>query len=123
VSYPGPDDQQQQYPQQQYPQYGQPGPYPQQYPAAPPPGYGGYPPPRNNGMAIAGLVCGLVGLLIFWFLLGPLAMIFGGIGLSRANRGAPGRGMAIAAIVLGALDVVVYLILLLVLLSNHRFVL
>jgi hypothetical protein len=73
-------------------------------------------------MAIAGLVCGLVGLLVFWFILGPLAIIFGGIGLSRANRGAPGRGMAIAGIALGVVDVVVYLILLLVLVSSHKFV-
>jgi hypothetical protein len=120
VSYPGPDDQES---QQRHPQYGQPGPYQQQYPSAPPPGYGGYPPPaRSNGLAIAALVCGLVGLLIFWFILGPLAVIFGGVGLSRAKRGAPGRGMAIAGIALGIADIVVYVILLAVLIHDHRFV-
>jgi Domain of unknown function (DUF4190) len=66
----------------------------------------------NNGLAIAGLVCGLVGLLLFWFVLGPLAIIFGGVGLSRAKRGAGHRGMAIAAIVLGVIDIVVYSIVL-----------
>ena len=42
----------------------------------------------GNGLAIAGLVCGLVGVLIFQYILGPLAIIFGGVGLSRAKRGA-----------------------------------
>jgi hypothetical protein len=72
----------------------------------------------NNGLAIAGLVCGLVGLLLFWFVLGPLAIIFGGVGLSRAKRGAGHRGMAIAAIVLGVIDIVVYLILLVAVAKN-----
>jgi hypothetical protein len=33
-----------------------------------------------NGFAIAGLVCGVIGLFLFNFILGPLAIIFGGIG-------------------------------------------
>jgi hypothetical protein len=61
----------------------------------------------GNGLAIAGLVCGLVGLLFLPIVLGPLAIIFGGIGLSRANRGAGHKGMSIAAIVLGIADLVV----------------
>ncbi|WP_138758393.1 DUF4190 domain-containing protein [Modestobacter altitudinis] len=64
----------------------------------------------GNGLAIAGLVCGLVGLLFFPIVLGPLAIIFGGIGLSRANRGAGHKGMSIAAIVLGIADLVVMVV-------------
>jgi len=102
---------------------------PQQYPPAPPPGYpsgpqyGGYPQPtqQGNGLAIAGFVCGLVGLLILNIILGPLALIFGGIGLSRANKGAPHRGLAIGAFVLGAIDVILFFILLAIL-SNRGFV-
>jgi hypothetical protein len=109
-------------------------PNPQNYPNAP--GYpnaqnypGGYaPPPPNhpmqsgtNGMAIAGLVCGLVGLLIFNVILGPLALIFGGIGLSRANRGAPRKGMATAAIVLGIVDLVIWVIVLIAVTNGNGF--
>jgi hypothetical protein len=89
---------------------------------SPAPPYNPYPQARSsNGMAIASLVCGIVGLVVLWVVLSPLAIIFGGIGLSRANRGASGRGMAIAGIVLGIVGLVGYLILVAVLL-NHGFV-
>jgi len=64
----------------------------------------------GNGLAIAGLVCGLVGLLFFPIILGPLAIIFGAVGLSRANRGAGHKGMSIAAIILGIADLVVMVV-------------
>ena len=67
---------------------------------------------RSNGLAIAGMVCGIVGLLLFNVILGPLAIIFGAIGLSKARNGANHRGMAIAGIVLGVLDVVIFVVLL-----------
>ncbi|HEV7212363.1 MAG TPA: DUF4190 domain-containing protein [Blastococcus sp.] len=66
----------------------------------------------GNGLAIAGLVCGLVGLLFFNVILGPLAIIFGGVGLSRATRGAGHRGMSIAAVVLGVVDLIIFVVLL-----------
>ncbi len=68
--------------------------------------------PGGNGLAVAGLVCGLVGLLLFNIVLGPLAVIFGGVAWARANRGAPRRGMAIAAVVLGVVDLVIFVVLL-----------
>lgn len=67
---------------------------------------------NSNGLAIAGLVCGLVGLGFFNYILGPLAIIFGGIGWSRANRGANHRGMSIAAVVLGVVDILIFVVLL-----------
>ena len=73
---------------------------------------------NGNGLAIAGLVCGLVGLLLVNYILGPLAIIFGGIGWSRANRGAAHRGMAIAAVILGVVDLVVWGVLLAVLVRH-----
>jgi hypothetical protein len=73
---------------------------------------------NSNGLAIAGLVCGLVGLLLFNYILGPLAIIFGGIGWSRANRGAAHRGMAIAAVILGVVDLIVWGVLLAVLVRH-----
>jgi hypothetical protein len=67
---------------------------------------------QSNGMAIAGMVCGIVGILIFSVILGPLGIIFGGIGLSRANAGASGRGMARAGIILGIIDIVLFVVIL-----------
>jgi hypothetical protein len=71
-------------------------------------------------MAIASLVCGIVGFIVFGVILGPLAVVFGSIGLSRANRGASGKGMAIAGLILGAIATVLAIILL-VLVASHRF--
>lgn len=67
------------------------------------------------GFAIASIVCGLVGLFIFGYILGLLAIIFGGIALKRIrnNPGTPGKGLAIAGMVLGLIDVIVLAILML----------
>ena len=70
-------------------------------------GYGPVQQP-GNGLAIAGLVCGIIGLLLFNIVLGPLAIIFGGVGWSRANRGARYKGMSIAAVILGVVDLVIF---------------
>jgi len=63
---------------------------------------------RSNGLAVAGMICGIVGLFVANVILGPLAIVFGGIGLSRAHHGAEHRTMAISGIVLGILDLVVF---------------
>jgi uncharacterized protein DUF4190 len=76
---------------------------------------------RGNGLAVAGLVCGVVGLIFFNVILGPLAIIFGGIGWSQANRGARHRGIAIAAVVFGILDLVVWGVLIAVAAKNGGF--
>ena len=65
----------------------------------------------GNGLAIAALVCGLVGLLAFPIILGPLALVFGLIALNKAKQGAGNRGMAIAGIVLGVIDIALFVIL------------
>ena len=62
----------------------------------------------GNGLAVAGLVCGLVGLLLLPVILGPLGIIFGGIGWSKANHGAPHKGMSVAGVVLGIVDLVLF---------------
>ena len=50
---------------------------------------------RSNGIAIAGFVCAFISPLLGW--------IFGGIGLSRANRrNGKGKGFSIAAIVVAS---------------------
>jgi Domain of unknown function (DUF4190) len=75
---------------------------------------------RSNGMAVAALVCGIIGLFIFDFILGPLAIIFGGIGLRWAGRGAGRRGMAWAGVILGLADILI-LVVLLAALPHHSF--
>ena len=80
----------------------QPYPYPQ---ASAPPG---------NGLATAGMVLGIVGLVltatvVLWFIglvLALLAVIFGAIGLRRANETGSGRGQAVTALVLGIIALV-----------------
>ncbi len=85
-------------------------------------GYGGYPTarPRRNGMGTAALVLGILALvlvvLIFFSplgaLLGLLAVIFGIVGILRANRGeADNRGQAVAGLVTGVVALVVGLFL------------
>jgi hypothetical protein len=73
----------------------------------------------SNGLAIAGLVCGIIGLVIFNFILGPLAIIFGGVGLRKANQGAGHRGMAWAGLVLGIIDVLIFVVLIALAASHH----
>ena len=59
----------------------------------------------GKGMSIAALVCGIVGLFFGGIILGPLAIIFGAIGMKRG-----GRGMAIAGLICGIVASVVGLI-------------
>ncbi len=66
--------------------------------------------PPSNGMAVAGLVLGILGLLIP--VLGILALIFGAVGLGKANQGASGKGMAVAGLVLGIVGTLVTLVVL-----------
>lgn len=59
----------------------------------------------GSGFSIAALCCGILGFFFLPFLLGPLAIIFGVLGLKR-----DGRGMAIAGLVLGILQVLLVLL-------------
>jgi hypothetical protein len=86
-------------------------------PYSPPPPYGAYPmmmqqPPMSMqpmsqqgtpGLAVAALVCGLLGWIPFWigFILCILAIIFASITLSNTRSGQPGRGLAITGLVFG----------------------
>ena len=66
---------------------------------------------RSNPMAVAALVCGIVGLFVLSVVLGPLAIVFGSLGMRNAERGgARNRGVALAGVILGAIDVVLFVI-------------
>ena len=61
------------------------------------------------GMGIAALCCGILGFFFLPFLLGPLAIVFGALGLKNE-----GRGMAITGLVLGIIQVLLVLIVLVI---------
>lgn len=62
---------------------------------------------KTNGLAVAALVLGIIGIpLMMMVLPGLLALIFGIVGVQQtSSRGQAGKGMAIAGIVLGAIAV------------------
>ncbi len=68
------------------------------------------PPGVKNGMATAGMICGIVGIVLCWFpfvglIAGLLGIIFGAIGMSRAGRlGGLGRGAGITGLVCGIIS-------------------
>ena len=70
---------------------------------------------RASGMAMAGFILSLASLIVFGVILGPLAIIFGAVGLSEINKDErSGRGFAAAAIIIGTISFlfsVIYLIL------------
>ena len=81
--------------------------------------------PTNNGMAIAGLVLAICAVALSWTpginspetnhpandVCWVLGLIFTSIGLKKANRGAPYRGMAIAGLVISLAGIVLIIIL------------
>lgn len=94
-----------------------PPPAPPPPPGFPPPAYGYLPPsgfpsaypvkPKANGMALAAMILGILGLtvglcLLFFPVMPILAVIFGHIGLAQTRKtGAPGRAYAITGLVTG----------------------
>jgi len=70
-------------------------------------------PSPNNGLAIAALVLGILTFVCLGPIAGILAIIFGFLGLKKANEmGGTGKGMSIAGIVLGAVGTVVSILFL-----------
>jgi len=70
--------------------------------------------PYKNGPALAAYYCGVFGLIpVIGFLLGPIALILGIIGLvhKKKNPKVHGTGHAIAGIVLGLIDPVLWPVL------------
>ena len=62
-----------------------------------------------NGLAVAGFICSIVGIIVFGLILGVVAIILSGIGLSKINKDPinwNGKGLAIAGIIIGILDII-----------------
>ncbi|WP_333773586.1 DUF4190 domain-containing protein [Streptomyces sp. IBSBF 3136] len=68
---------------------------------------------RTSGLAIAGLVCGIVGLFILPIILGPLAVIFGVMALRQT-----GSVMAKWDIGLGVVDIILMIVMFVVAANN-----
>ncbi|GAA4792303.1 DUF4190 domain-containing protein [Streptomyces ziwulingensis] len=75
---------------------------------------------RTNGLAVASLVCGIIGLFVFNVILGPVAIVLGAVGMRQAPAKG-GAGMAKAGVVLGILDLVIFGVLLAVTAANGGF--
>lgn len=70
------------------------------------PVYIAYAPASTSGMAVASLVTGLLGI-------GLLALVFGVVGFRETEHGQrAGKGMAVAGIVLGVVECVLWFLLL-----------
>ena len=96
----------------------------QQYPAYQQPM--GYVAPQQlqpQGLAVTGMVLGIVSIVISLFcalgvITAIMAVIFGGIGIAQANQGrARGKGMAVTGVVLGIISVALYVLALVLLVS------
>ena len=73
-------------------------------------------PAVSNGMAVAALILGIASVVFCWwgiatFVMVVLAIVFGSIGISRANQGAPQKNLAIAGLCCGIVGFIAYLII------------
>ena len=66
-------------------------------------------PRKTNGFAVASFVCSMVGIVIFGIIMGILAICFGTVGLNRikAFPQEGGKGLAIAGIIVGIIEVII----------------
>lgn len=62
----------------------------------------------GKGLAIAGMVCGILSFFCFAWILGTLGIIFGGVAKSKGCN----SGMATAGIVCGAIGIALWLLML-----------
>jgi predicted PurR-regulated permease PerM len=72
---------------------------------------------QGNGMAVAGLVLGILAVVFCWIpfldqILALLGIIFGALGMGKANKiGGKGKGAAIAGLVCGVLGLILGIVL------------
>jgi hypothetical protein len=72
-----------------------------------------------RGLAISGLVSGVVGFFVCGVVLGPLATVLGVLARRRLRAaGEPGEGLATAAIVLGVIVFVLNIVVLIYVFTN-----
>lgn len=62
----------------------------------------------TNACGIVSMICGIVGLFLFGYILGAIACIFGFFGLVGDK---PKKGLAVAGIALGFIDIILLLVM------------
>lgn len=67
--------------------------------------------PQGNGLAVAGLVLGIIALVLFWvpflnWVLAILGIVFGAVGMSKGKKVGKGRGMGMAGLILGLISLI-----------------
>ena len=62
---------------------------------------------QSRGFSITSLVLGIVSLIVFAIIAGPLAIVFGAIGISKEGK----NGMAIAGIITGVIGIILWVII------------
>ncbi len=74
---------------------------------------------KTNGLALAGFITALASLLLnFWGIVGLVATILSGVGLSKVNEtGEKGKGMAVAGLCIGIFSIIYGIIQIFVLAS------
>jgi hypothetical protein len=83
-------------------------------------GYAVTPNTTRNGIGVAAMVCGIVGLVFCWvpyfgLILGILGIVLGIVNVVAANKGeANNKGMGIAGLVLGIITVAIFVILIVI---------
>jgi len=71
---------------------------------------------KTNGMAVTGMVLGIISLVFFWVwfaapVIAVLGIIFSGVGISQCNRMTQdGKGMAIAGLVCSLISAALWLL-------------
>jgi hypothetical protein len=60
---------------------------------------------QANLFAIGGFVAAMCGIVLLPFLLGPIGAILGAIGWRRTKQGMGGKAFAIAAVVIGVVEI------------------
>jgi hypothetical protein len=71
---------------------------------------------EGNGMAVAGMVLGIISLVLCWvpfltWILSLLGIIFGALGIGKGNKVGKGKGMAIAGLVCAILGAILSIII------------
>ncbi|OII61243.1 hypothetical protein BJP40_06880 [Streptomyces sp. CC53] len=83
------------------------------------PDYAAPQPPKGNGLAIAGLVLGILALVVSFIpivnvVVWPLAilgLVFGGVGLAKSKKAGKGKGASITALVTSILSIVLFFVM------------
>jgi len=75
---------------------------------------------QSNGLAVAGLVMGILAVVFCWlwviaFVLGVLGIVFGAVGMAKAKKiGGKNRGMALAGLILGVVGIILGIVFIVV---------